>query len=170
MLSYIYIFDLSIKIADLFVSTELIPKRRLKKWIQRPGFGIRKVAILKWIVLGNFLTLAYKKSLLASLIPIRYEDTIDNLYDLDKSGLPMFLVAGNSVTDHIRGDPREMTTRIYKRAIVVPYQFPPPQWALKMYVNVYLLSYQPGISLIKARSSFTSGLQMELQLAVVLLI
>ena len=127
-----YIFDLSIKIADLFVSTELIPKRRLKKWIQRPGFGIRKVAILKWIVLGNFLTLAYKKSLLASLIPIRYEDTIDSLTDLYKSGLPIILSEGFFVTKYFREDPSEMATQIFKRAIMAPFQYPPSKWVLEM--------------------------------------
>ena len=132
MVNGVYIFDLSVKIADLFVSTELIPKRRLKKWIQRPGFGIRKAAILKWIVLGNFLTLAYKKSLLASLIPIRYEDTIDSMRDLDKSGLPMILVKGTFLTKYFSEDPREMTAQLFKRAIMVPMQFPPPEWSLEM--------------------------------------
>ena len=28
-------------VSEFFTSTELIPKRRLNKWIQRPGFGIR---------------------------------------------------------------------------------------------------------------------------------
>ena len=129
-------FDVCIKTPDLFISTELIPKRRLNKWIQRPGFGVRKAAILKWIVLGNFLTLAYKKSLLASLIPIRYEDTIDNLYDLDQSGLPMFFYVGSPMVDHILRDPREMMARIYSRGIFIPWQYPPPQWVLKMYVNI----------------------------------
>ena len=45
---------------DLFLSTELIPKRRLKKWIKRQGFRIRKVVILKWIIMGNIITMAYK--------------------------------------------------------------------------------------------------------------
>ena len=117
---------------DLFTSTEIIPKKRSNKWIQRPGFSIRKVVILKWIVLGNVLTLAYKANLLSSLIPIRYEDTIDSMRDLDKSGLPMILVKGTFLTKYFSEDPREMTTQLFKRAMLVPMQFPPPKWSLEM--------------------------------------
>ena len=122
--------------ADFFISTELIPKRRLKKWIQRPGFHIRKVAILKWIVLGNILTLAYKKSLLSSLVPIHYEDTIDNIYDLDKSGLPIILAKGLFITKYISEDPSKVMTQIYKRAILVPMHYPPAPWILEMLANL----------------------------------
>ena len=34
-------------ISDFFTSTELIPKKRLNKWIQRPGFGIRDAVNMK---------------------------------------------------------------------------------------------------------------------------
>lgn len=119
-------------LADFFTSTELIPKKRSNKWIQRPGFGIRKVVILKWIVLGNILTLAYKKSLLSSLIPIRYEDTIDNIFDIDKSELPIFLPKGLFVTKYISGDPRNVMTQVYKRAIFIPPRFPPAERILNM--------------------------------------
>ena len=125
---------------DLFTSTELIPKRRLNKWIQRPGFGIRKVVILKWIVLGNLLTLAYKTTLLSSLIPIQYEDTIDDVIDIDKSGLHIILPKGLFVTKYISGDPRKVMTQVYKRAIFVPPRFPPAARILKMSANTNLFS------------------------------
>ena len=117
---------------DLFTSTELIPKKRSNKWIKRPGFSIRKVVILKWIVLGNVLTLAFKANLLSSLIPIRYEDTIDSVTDLYKSGLPIILSEGFFITKYFREDPSEMTTQILKRAIMAPFQYPPPKWQLEM--------------------------------------
>ena len=119
-------------IADLFTSTELIPKRRSNKWIQRPGFGIRKVVILKWIVLGNILTLAYKKSLLSSLIPIRYEDTIETMFDVDKSGLQLILPKDSFTAKYITEDPKNMTSHLSKRAIFISWQFPPAQWILEM--------------------------------------
>ena len=105
--------------SDFFLSTELIPKRRLKKWIQRPGFGTRKAAILKWIFLGNVLTMAYKKSLLSSLIPIRYEDTINSIDDLDKSGLPLMLGMGSKFHRQISSDSRPIMRRIFNRSILV---------------------------------------------------
>ena len=118
-------------ISDIFLSTELIPKKRLKKWIQRPGFNLRKVVILKWIVLGNILTLGYKTTLLYSLIPIRYEDTIDSLDDADKSGLPLIIPRGSSIHDHLANDPREMLTQIMSRSILFE-DGGIPRWALEM--------------------------------------
>ena len=105
-------------VPDFFTSTELIPKKRRNKWIQRPGFRIRKAIILEWIVLGNILTLGYKKSLLSSLVPIRYEDTIDSMYDLDKSGLPVIMAKGTAGVKHMREDPGTMMARIFKRRIL----------------------------------------------------
>ena len=81
--------------------------------------------------MGNILTLAYKSHLLASLIPIQYEDTIDNLNDLNKSGLPIILIKGNALTDYFR-----RKTNIFKKAILVhvdPHN--PPQWIFTMYVK-----------------------------------
>ena len=123
-------------ISDIFLSTELIPKKRLKKWIQRPGFNLRKVVILKWIVLGNILTLGYKTTLLSSLIPIRYEDTIESLDDLDKSELPLILPQGTALYDHLANDPREMLTRIMKRRITIIKGGAIPLWAFEMYVKL----------------------------------
>ena len=128
--------DNGYQISDLFTSTELIPRRRLNRWIQRPGFGIRKAVILKWIVLGNLLTLGYKTTLLSSLIPIRYEDTINNMNDLDTSGLPLILPKASSLIDHIRRDPRKMMTRIFKRRILFSPHVGIPQWAFKMYAKI----------------------------------
>ena len=122
-------------ISDIFLSTELIPKKRLKKWIQRPGFNLRKVVILKWIVLGYILTLGYKTTLLSSLIPIRYEDTIESLDDLDKSELPLILPQGTALYDHLASDPREMLTRIMRRKITVEAGAT-PLWAFEMYVKL----------------------------------
>ena len=120
------------KITDFFTSIELIPSGRLGQWIRRPGFQIKKLAILLWLVMGTFLTLGYKSTLLSSLIPIQYEATIDSLNDLDKSGLPTLLAEGGSALDFFRGDPREMVTRIYNRRIEFLMEGGVPQWAWDM--------------------------------------
>ena len=94
--------------------------------------------------MGNILTLAYKTNLLASLIPIRYEDTIDNINELHKSGLPIILIKGNALTDYFRGH-----TDIFKKAIVVNGDVTSLQWILAMCVivkfvkllNVALIQY-----------------------------
>ena len=96
----------------------MIPKRRQKRWIQRPGFAIRKIVILKWIFLGNILTMAYKKSLLSSLIPIRYEDPIDSITDLDNSNLPLVMGKNDSMHQYFSSDSRPMMRRILNRSIL----------------------------------------------------
>ena len=107
---------------DFFLSTELIPKRRLKKWINRSGFRTRKLLILKWIVLGNYLTMGYKSTLLSTLTTIDYESPIDNLLDLEKSGLP--LVIGRNTHTHLASmtDPRSIMRRIYKKSKILVWE------------------------------------------------
>ena len=97
----------------------------------------RKVAILQWIVLGNLLTLGYKTTLLSSLIPINYEDSIDNFFDLDRSGLPLLMIKGTNVVEYIRRAPGEMMSRIFKRRILSTYGggYGPPSWVTEMYAK-----------------------------------
>ena len=84
------------------------------------------------MVLGNILTLGYKTTLLSSLIPIRYEDTIDSMDDLDKSGLPPISPRGSSTINFIESDPREMMNRIFKRRIEYPHENGIPRWTTEM--------------------------------------
>ena len=125
------------RILDFFLSTELIPKRRLERWVQRRGFGIRKIVILKWIFLGNILTMAYKKSLLSSLIPIRHEDTVDSFNDLGKSSLPFLLMKGHWSHQSISLDSRPIMRRIFNRSILVSFDEESedgiPKWAHEMW-------------------------------------
>ena len=86
--------------------------------------------------MGNILTLGYKTTLLSSLVTIRYEDTIDNIYDIDKSGLPLLLVESGYEVNFIREDPREVMQRLFKRKILISIDGGAPTWAYKMYVKL----------------------------------
>ena len=119
-------------ITDFFLSTEFIPRRRLAKWIVRPGFAIRKVAILKWILLGNILTIAYKTTLLSSLIPIRYEDTIDSINDLDNSLMPLIMMKGSSAFEFFSSTSKPIMKRIFKRSILFSAYGGIPDWTWDM--------------------------------------
>ena len=69
-----------------------------------------------WLFLGNVLFMAYKSTLLSTLIPIRYEKTLETLDDLDKSGLGL-LIAGGTVAQWLAAsDPRPSMRRIYNRS------------------------------------------------------
>ena len=105
-------------VTDFLLSTELIPNVRLEKWINRKGFRIRKALILKWIFLGNVLTMAYKSTLLSTLITIRYNMPIDTLADFDSSGLPMVVAKGTAIHSLLKSDPRAVMKQIYNRTIV----------------------------------------------------
>ena len=85
-----------------------------------------------WIFLGNILTMAYKATLLSSLIPIRYETTIDNVIDLDNSGLPLVYAKASSFHKHIADDSRPIMRRITDRSILISIDGGIPEWALEM--------------------------------------
>ena len=65
--------------------------------------------------------MAYKSTLLATLVPIRYENSIDNLDDMAKSGLPLFIPGATNLHALIASDPRHLMKDIYSRSMVVSY-------------------------------------------------
>jgi hypothetical protein len=82
-------------------------------------------------VVITFLILP-RSTLLSTLIPIRYEKTIQTIEDLDKSGMP-FILPGNTATHMlVAKDPRPAMQRIYKKSIVFPFAGFEPQWVTDM--------------------------------------
>ena len=65
---------------------------------------------------GNFLAMGYKSTLLSTLIPIRYESTIDTLEEMAKSGLPLSVPLHTTLNKLLAGDPRPTMKEIYKRS------------------------------------------------------
>ena len=82
---------ISLLFSDFFFSTIMIPRKRPEQWFRRPGFLTRKVFLVKWIFVANVFSLGYRSTLLSTLVPIRYEETIDTVYDLDKSRLSLLI-------------------------------------------------------------------------------
>ena len=64
---------------------------------------------------GNFLAMGYKSTLLSTLIPIRYESTIDTLEEMAKSGLPLSVPLHTTLNTLLASDPRPTMREIYKR-------------------------------------------------------
>ena len=118
---------------DFFIATAFFPRRKLITWIQRPGYGTRRGMILKWIVLGSVLIMAYKSILLSSLVPIRYEATIDTLEDMEQSGLPLLILKSTAFQKLIASDPRDTMKQVYKRSILFPYS-PAEPWGVPGWV------------------------------------
>ena len=106
-------------ITDVLLSTFILIGQSLSQdWVIRSGFKTRRINLLKWIVLGNFLTMGYVSTLLSQLVAIRYENPIDTLDDMDKSGLPLMIANGSGLTELIGQDPRPAVQRIYNRSII----------------------------------------------------
>ena len=120
--------------SDLLLSLELIPRRRLNRWIQREGFKIRKLAILKWIVLGNVITIAYKSTLLSSLVTTRYEDSINTLNDLDRSGIPLVIGRNTIPYKFFANSPRTLVRKIFNNSRLYDFSSggKPPPWMFDM--------------------------------------
>ena len=79
--------------------------------------------------------MAYESTLLSSLIPIRYEDTIDSINDLDNSGLPVLIWKGSATHEYFSSDSRPMMRRIFNRRILWEMEMGKtgiPKWAFEM--------------------------------------
>ena len=119
-------------VSDLFVSAMFIPSFIPKHWIQREGFKIRKTLILKWLFFGNVITMAYKSTLLSSLITVRYESPIDTIVDLEKSGLPALLPNNTPLQTMFATDPRRVMQKVYNKSLVYPFDGTPPMFIFEM--------------------------------------
>ena len=76
----------------------------------------RKWLVLKWMIIGFFLTLSYKSDLRAMMMNEYYEDTIDNIDDMVASGRK-FMVADDTVSKFLlASDPRMKVKKLAERA------------------------------------------------------
>ena len=81
----------------------------------------RRLLILQWLTWATILSLAYKSTLLSTLITIRYTDTIDTIDQMVESGLP-FYIQSSSVLNWIAvTDPRDSIKRLNERRVDVPH-------------------------------------------------
>ena len=67
-----------------------------------------------------------------TLIRINYEDTIDTIYDMDESGLPILLANGTTTVKLFAEDEREVMQRIFDKSICFEWNGQIPQWGLDM--------------------------------------
>ena len=81
--------------------------------VNKPGFKARKFIIIKWFFLGGLLSWAYLSTLLATLVVIKYEKTVDTIDDMDKSGLPFLIPEATAPHRLVATDPRPAMRRIW---------------------------------------------------------
>ena len=103
--------------------------------VNKEGFRARKFILLKWFLLGGLLSWAYLSTLLATLVVIEYEKTIDTIDDMDQSGMPFLLPEATAPHKLVATDPRPAMRRIFKRSIMYPLDRgarAAPKWAIDM--------------------------------------
>ena len=106
-------------------------------WIYREGFTrSRKLLLLQWLLCGSILLWGYKCVLLSSLVPIKYERTIDTLYELDNSNLR--LVIADIAYAGFKKDTRPVMKRVLNKSDAFPYTGgKSPQWVSDRQIRIY---------------------------------
>ena len=119
-------------ISDFCLAMVLIDESVPQKWLHREGFThSRKLLLLQWLLYGSVLLWGYKCVLLSTLVPIRYEQTIESLYDLDKSKLQ--LVLPHVLYNLFKKDPRSVMKRVLNNSAVYNYDGTVPLWVDERY-------------------------------------
>ena len=76
----------------------------------------RSLVVLKWTVIGFFLTMSYKSVLRAILMKTDYEDPIDTIDDVLQSDRQFMYASDTIFKEWIENDPREKVQALAKRA------------------------------------------------------
>ena len=83
--------------------------------------------------MANFLSYAYKGTLLSTLVTIRYSSQIDTLDQMDESGLPFYVLGGTVLEWLPQTDPRDVVKRLNVRRFDMPFDGTIEEKYLQMY-------------------------------------
>ena len=122
---------------------ESVPQR----WLYREGFThSRKLLLLQWLLYGSVLLWGYKCVLLSTLVPIRFEQTIDTIYDMDKSELPLMIP--DIIHENMKTDSRSVMQRIRNQSLMYTWNGTFPHWVNERHCSKFhLLNKIPSFSL-----------------------
>lgn len=93
---------------------------------------------MKWILMANILSHAYKGSLLSSLVTIRYTEPLDTIYQMVESDLPIYVLGGTSQVWLAKTDPRNSMKMLMDRKVVIPWDGKMEEKYLQMYKMILL--------------------------------
>ena len=93
----------------------------------RPCAKARQILLLMWLFVGLFLFQSYKSVLLANIINVDYEKTIDTIDDVLESGMPL-CIPSQGVTDLMNTDPRESVKKLITVMKPFEYNGTSPHW------------------------------------------
>ena len=76
--------------------------------------------------------MAYKSTLLSSLVTIRYEDSINTLNDMVNSGMPLMIPRYTAPHKRIASDPRKIMMKIFNSSHLYPFNGTVPAYVWDM--------------------------------------
>lgn len=77
----------------------------------------RQLLLLTWLVVGFFISMCYKSVLLANIVNVEYEDTIDTIDDILRSDLPYYVTGNSGGPVLLNGDPRDSVKQLVKKQV-----------------------------------------------------
>ena len=88
----------------------------------------RQLLLIIWLFAAFSLTLSYKEVLIANLVNLGYEDTIDDLDDLVRSGIPLALPINSYWRNWLKYDQRKSAIKLFNNNVPYKYTVPLPKW------------------------------------------
>ena len=77
----------------------------------------RQILLLTWLVVGFFISMSYKSVLLANMVNNQYEETIDTVEDILRSGMPFYVAGNTGGPVLLNGDPRASVKQLVKNQV-----------------------------------------------------
>ena len=91
----------------------------------------RQMLLIIWLFVAFTLTISYKEVLIANLVNVEYEETIDNFDDLLQSGLPMGVPPNTLIPHLLENDPRESAKSLWsdsEKIVFYNFTLPAQDW------------------------------------------
>ena len=96
----------------------------------------RQLLLLKWAMVGLFLTSCYKETLLSTLIAIEYEESLDSVNDILAQDKFVLFDGNSGMADLLKSDPRENVKALNKMSkSYTSDKGAPPTWVINGYRN-----------------------------------
>ena len=91
----------------------------------------RTVLLIFWLFMAFILTLSYKEVLVANLVNVGYEDSIDNFGDVLHSGQPICVPENTLIPHLLFNDPRDNVKQLLDKLLYYNFTGAVPEWIRK---------------------------------------
>ena len=91
----------------------------------------RTVLLIFWLFMAFTITISYKEVLVANLVNVEYEDSIDNYGDLVHSGKPICIIENSLMPLLLFKDPRDDVKPLLDKLLYYNFTGLFPEWIRK---------------------------------------